>query len=385
MPYAGPCYLDNSATTRPFDEVIEAMSASMAEAYYNPSAAYSAGIAVEDEIEGVRVRLLAALGGEGRLVFTSGGTEADNLAILGTAGDRRTRVVTTAVEHPAAAMAFEELKARGHDVVVLPVDAYGQVSSEALAGAVDENTSLVSIMHVNNETGAIEDIAALAAAAKRKNPSVLFHSDGVQAFLRVPAELGSWGIDLYSVSAHKVHGPKGVGALYVSKGARLCPVVFGGGQEGGMRSGTQNVPGIIGFGKAVEVFSRKLDKRLALMMELKRKLAMWLAEETGGIAVNGPWPEQGAPHILNVSFEGVQGEVLLRALSEKGVYVSTGSACGARQRKPSAVLKAMGLSDSRIGSAIRLSLSPLNDLDDVLRAVEEISAQVNRLRPFKRR
>lgn len=379
-----PCYLDNSATTRPFDEVIAAMSAAMADAYYNPSAAYGPGMAVEDRLEAVRAGMLEAMGGRGKLVFTSGGTEADNLAILGSAGETRTRVVTSAIEHPAVLRCFEELKARGFDVVILPLDNTGTLSVDALAEAVDENTTLVSIMHVNNETGTVQDIAALAAAAKRKNPAVLFHSDGVQAFLRVPVEASRWGIDMYSISAHKVHGPKGIGALYVGGGRHVNPRLFGGGQEGGLRSGTENVPGIIGMGCAVNVFSRGLEGRRAALMQMKLMLAgRLLAIE--GTAINGPAPESGAPHILNLSFEDVQGEVLLRALAEKGVYVSTGSACGARQRKPSATLLAMGLDAKRIESALRLSLSPLNTMDDVGRASDIIAAQVKRLRQFKRR
>jgi cysteine desulfurase len=379
-----PCYLDNSATTRPFDEVIDAMARAMAEAYYNPSAAYPAGVAVEDELNRVRGVLLAALRSRGRVVFTSGGTEADNLAILGTVRNARARFVTSAVEHPAAARAFEELKARGHDVAVLPVDGRCMVSADAVADAVGEDTALVSVMHVNNETGAIQDIAALAAAARRKNPAVLFHSDGVQAFLRAEAEPERWGVGLYTVSAHKIHGPKGAGALYAGDGVRLDPRMLGGGQEGGLRSGTENVPGIVGFGRAVEVFSAELEKRRAALMDMKLALAARLLAIEGA-AVNGPEPGAGAPHILNVSFDGVRGEVLLRALAEQGVYVSTGSACGARQNKPSATLVAMGLERGRVEGAIRLSLSPLNAPGDIDRAADAIASQVKRLRAFKRR
>jgi cysteine desulfurase len=253
-----------------------------------------------------------------------------------------------------------------------------------VAALVKENTALVSIMHVNNETGAIQDIARLSAAARRKNPAVLFHSDGVQAFLRVPAHPARWGIGLYTVSAHKVHGPKGVGALYMGEGVRLRPHAFGGGQEDGLRSGTENVPGILGFAKAVEVFSEGIDNRRAELMQMKLALAGSLLA-IDGAQVNGPAPDRGAPHILNVSFEGVQGEVLLRLLAGQGIYVSTGSACGARQRKPSVALKAMGLSDKRIENAIRLSLSPMNTMEDIGRAAEAIAAEVKRLRMFKRR
>jgi cysteine desulfurase len=379
-----PCYLDNSATTRPFDEVIAAMSASMENSYYNPSAAYGPGVAVEDAIENVRGGICRSLGGRGTVVFTSGGTESDNLAVFGAAGAKRGRFITSAIEHPAVAMAFNELGAKGNDVVVLPVDSSGAVSAEALAQAVNSETVLVSIMHVNNETGAVQDIAALAAAAKKINPAVLFHSDGVQAYLRTPAEPDRWGVDLYSVSGHKIHGPKGVGALYIKKGVRLTAQALGGGQEGGLRSGTENVPGIIGLGEAVEVFSHTLSTRRAALIKLKLALAGRLLEISGAV-VNGPNPADGAPHILNISFEGVQGEVLLRALAEQGVFVSTGSACGARQRKPSPTLLAMGLDSKQVESAVRISLSTMNTPEEIDRAAETIAAQVKRLRLFKRR
>jgi cysteine desulfurase len=239
-------------------------------------------------------------------------------------------------------------------------------------------------MHVNNETGAIQDIASLAAAARKKNPAVLFHSDGVQAFLRVASEPERWGIGLYCVSAHKIHGPKGVGALFMGSGVRLSPRMLGGGQEEGLRSGTENVPGIVGLGRAVEVFSQDPEKRLAALMQLKLALAARLLA-LDGAAINGPEPADGAPHILNVSFDSVKGEVLLRTLAEQGVYVSTGSACGARMKKPSATLLAMGLGRERVESAIRLSLSPLNTPGDIDRAADVIASQVKRLRTFKRR
>ena len=379
-----PCYLDNSATTKPFEEVTAAVASAMAHSWHNPSAAYGPAVAVEDSVRAARAMLLTQFGGQGSVVFTSGGTEADNLAILGCAGDRRARFITTAIEHPAVAQAFERLRALGHDVVVLPVDGRGIVSPEAITEAVDETTRLVSVMHVNNETGVIQELEALAAAARKKNPAVLFHSDGVQSFLKVPAQPARWSVDLYSVSAHKVHGPKGVGALYMGRNICLSPVQFGGGQEGGLRSGTENVPGIQGFNRAVEVYSAGLEARRSALMELKLALADRLLM-IDGAAVNGPEPKDGAPHILNVSFDGIQGEVLLRALDEQGVYVSTGSACGARQRKPSPALLAMGLGQKRVESAIRFSLSVLNGREDVDRAAGAVEAQVRRLRTFKRR
>ena len=377
------CYLDNSATTRPFDEVITEMAQCMADGYFNPSAAYAPGMAVEDEINRVRAEITAALGGKGSLVFTSGGTEADNLALFGAAARRRGRVVVSAIEHNAVAQAACKLR-ETHEVVTLPVDRGGYVLPDALSDAVNADTVLVSIMHVNNETGVVQDIAELAQAAHDKNPDVVFHSDGVQAFLRLPVDCAAAGIDLYTVSAHKVHGPKGIGGLYVAKGVKLLPHAHGGGQESGLRAGTENVPGILGFGKAVESYRRRQGEYNAAMQAMKLKLTDRLLQIKGS-AVNGPLPRDGAPHILNIAFEGIKGEVLMRALSDEGIYVGMGSACSARLNKPSYTLSAMGVDSWRIKGAIRISLSPMNDNEDIDRVCEAIEAQTKRLRTFVRR
>ncbi len=379
----GLCYLDNSATTRPFDEVRAAMAQAMDEDYFNPSAAYPQAAAVRARVEAARAAVTGALAG-GRVVFTSGGTEGDHLALAGALSGRRRGVVTTAAEHPAVLRTAEALGEAGASVTVLPVDDTGAVRPDALADALSPDTAVVSLMHVNNETGAVHDLPALAALIHAHAPEALFHVDGVQAFLRLPAEPARWGVDLYTVSAHKIHGPKGVGALWVGGRARLQTQLPGGGQEEGLRSGTENVPGIVGFGRAVEVYSQDLLGKRDRLMALK--LALWAGLSTlDGVRVNGPAPAQGAPHILNVSFDGVRGAVLLRSLAEQGVLVGTGSACGTHKNAVSPVLTAMGLPKARAEGAIRFSLSIQNTEEDVARACEVVREQVTRLRRFQRR
>ena len=377
------CYLDNSATTQPFDEVREAVSAAMATDWLNPSAAYEQAAGPRSLLEAARAAVAQALGG-GRVVFTASGTEADNLALAGALTGGRRGIVTSAAEHPAVLRAAEGLGQRGAALTVLPVDETGAVRQDALQDALHEDTAIVRLMHVNNETGAINDLAQLGIAIKGRSPSALFHADGVQAFLRVPAEPRRWGVDLYSVSAHKIHGPKGVGALWMGPKVRLQAQMLGGGQEDGLRSGTENLPGIAGFGRAIEIYSQGLEQRRVELMEMKLALARELIAIEDA-HVNGPVPENGAPHILNMSFDGVRGPVLLRALAEQGVLVSTGSACSARHPEPSPVLTAMGLPEGRVEGAVRFSLSTLNTMADIDRAVGAVRAQVARLRRFQRR
>ena len=383
MSFERLCYLDNSATTRPFDEVIAEMTQIMADGYFNPSAVYAPALAVEEELQRARQTVLTALGGGGSVVFTSGGTEADNLALFGTAARKRGRVVISAIEHSAVAQAACKLR-ETHEVVTLPVDRGGYVDPDTLRDAVTADTVLVSIQHVNNETGVAQDIAELAEAVHEKNPMAVFHSDGVQAFLRVPLQCAAAGVDLYSVSAHKIHGPKGVGALFVRQGIKVLPQAHGGGQEDGLRSGTENVPAILGLARAVELCGRDLDAANGRMMVLKLRLAERLGRIERSV-VNGPLPRDGAPHILNVSFDGIKGEVLVRALSEEGVYASMGSACSAKLSKPSATLSAMDVEFWRVKGALRLSLGRFNDEEDIDRAADAIEAQVKRLRTFVRR
>ncbi|MGI5877365.1 MAG: cysteine desulfurase family protein [Christensenellales bacterium] len=380
-------YLDNSATTRPFDEVIARMAKAMSEEYHNPSSLYRPGVSVRERIDEARsaVAALAGLSGWG-VFFTSGGTESNNLALTGALPASRNscgHLITSAGEHPSVMRTIEALSERGYEVTCLNIDGRGQVDPAALRDALRPDTALVSIMQVNNETGAILPIGELGRVIRERAPGALFHVDGVQALGR--AALRQADIDLYSVSAHKVHGPKGVGALLARPGLRLHPAVLGGGQEQGLRSGTENTPGILGFAKAAEIYAQRQQEFAGRMMELKIALAQGIAERISDACFNGPEPGEGAPHILNVSFPGLRGEVLLHALEADGIYVSTGSACAATRHTASPVLAAMGLPPERMESAIRFSLSPLttpSDIDETLRALER---HVPRLRRFGRK
>lgn len=377
-------YLDNSATTRPFDEVIDKMSACMREEYFNPSAVYAPAMLAGRILTETREAIASQLGGRVKVVFTSGGTEADNLALLGTARALRGRkghFITTKVEHPAILETAAELERLGHSVTYIGVDEEGTVDVDALVDAVREDTALVSVMQVNNEVGAVMPIEEISRRVKEKNPRTLIHVDGVQGFMRVPMHMNRMGVDLYSLSGHKIHGPKGIGALAMSDRARPLCIAFGGGQENGLRSGTENVPGIAGLGQAVRAFAR-LDDPASDMMELKMRLRDGILQAVPDAKVNGP--TGGAPHILNVTFP-VKGEVLLHALEGAGVLCSTGSACASHKKSASHVLTAMGVPDKEIDGALRFSLCPMNTPEEIDETVAQIRKSVEMLRAFKRR
>ena len=377
-------YLDNSATTRPFDEVIDKMSACMREEYFNPSAVYAPAMLAGRILTETREAIASQLGGRVKVVFTSGGTEADNLALLGTARALRGRkghFITTKVEHPAILETAVELERLGHSVTYIGVDEEGTVDVDALVDAVREDTALVSVVQVNNEVGAVMPIEEISRRVKEKNPRTLIHVDGVQGFMRVPMHMNRMGVDLYSLSGHKIHGPKGIGALAMSDRARPLCIAFGGGQENGLRSGTENVPGIAGLGQAVRAFAR-LDDPASDMMELKMRLRDGILQAVPDAKVNGP--TGGAPHILNVTFP-VKGEVLLHALEGAGILCSTGSACASHKKSVSHVLTAMGVPDKEIDGALRFSLCPMNTPEEIDETVAQIRKSVEMLRAFKRR
>ena len=377
-------YLDNSATTRPFDEVIDKMSTCMREEYFNPSAVYAPAMLAGRILTETREAIASQLGGRVKVVFTSGGTEADNLALLGTARALRGRkghFITTKVEHPAILETAAELERLGHSVTYIGVDEEGTVDVDALVDAVREDTALVSVMQVNNEVGAVMPIEEISRRVKEKNPRTLIHVDGVQGFMRVPMHMNRMGVDLYSLSGHKIHGPKGIGALAMSDRARPLCIACGGGQENGLRSGTENVPGIAGLGQAVRAFAR-LDDPASDMMELKMRLRDGILQAVPDAKVNGP--TGGAPHILNVTFP-VKGEVLLHALEGAGILCSTGSACASHKKSASHVLTAMGVPDKEIDGALRFSLCPMNTPEEIDETVAQIRKSVEMLRAFKRR
>ena len=378
-------YLDNSATTRPTDGVIDAMSRCMREGYFNPSSLYAPAIDSEKAMRACREELASALCVSPKgILFTSGGTEANNLAIIGTVSAMRgpQHLIVSAVEHPSVLEAFHYLEGLGHRVTVIGVDERGQLNWAQLESALDDAPALVSCMQVNNETGALADIPRLSTLVREKAPNALIHVDGVQGFLRVPFDARL--VDLYTMSSHKIHGPKGVGALYVRPGVRLIPRQLGGGQEGALRSGTENTPGIAGFMEAAREMKAMPD-RFQHMMEKKKLLWTLFQEAVPAAQLNGPAIEDGAPHIINISFPGVRGEVMLHALEGVRVYCSTGSACSSKKRHLSPVLLAMGLDPDRVEAALRFSLSPLTQDEEIRYAAEQLGTIYATLSRFKRR
>ena len=376
-------YLDNSATTRPLKEAAVAAGHCFDEAYFNPSSAYGPAVQMERAVNEARARLAQALGAiPAEVVYTSGATESNNMAILSTQLVRRTRgvIITTRVEHPSVFEVFQFLEKQGFRVVYLDVDASGAVRMDALEAALNPSVSFVSIMQVNNETGAVNDIAQAYALIRKRAPQALFHVDGVQAFCKMP--FTKVPCDFYSISAHKFHGPKGVGALYVRQNTPFFGGFIGGGQERGIRSGTTNTPGILGMDAALMAYRNNQAEWISAMRLNKLRLAEHI-NTIPDTAINGPSPENGAPHILNASFLGVRGEVLLHALEEKGILVSTGSACSAHKKGKNRVLTSMGITGPRQEGALRFSLCPFNtpkEMDETAQALYETVAFLRRYR-----
>ena len=374
-------YLDNSATTRVCEKSAEKVLELMTQCYGNPSSLHKKGLEAQREVAHARQAVAVSLSAQPReIIFTSGGTEANNLAVLGgaAAGRRRgKRIVTTAIEHPSVLEPMRQLEKEGFEVVFLTPDADGRVPEEAVLKAVTGDTILISVMAVNNELGSIQPIEVLKKAVKRAGAPALVHVDGVQAYGKLPLRPEKLGIDLLTVSGHKIHGPKGVGALYVSKNARILPRTFGGGQERELRPGTEAAPLIAGLGAAVEELP---DWRQAYSrMEKLRDYTLQKLSGLEGVEVNSP--VEGLPYLLNFSALGIRSETMLHFLAQRGIYVSSGSACA--KGKQSHVLKAAGLPDSRISSAIRVSFSRENterDADALAEGVREGRACLARAR-----
>lgn len=383
-------YLDNSATTRQYDQVTDVMAEAMRETYGNPSSLHMLGVEAEKKVRSSRKILASALGAsEEEFFFTSGGTESDNTVLFGVAEARKRtgkKIITTAVEHPAILEPAKRLEAMGFTVEYIGVDRNCHLNLDQLASAIDDETILISVMGVNNEAGTILPIGEIAALKDRYNrehkTDILLHSDAVQAFGKVPVDLkGAYkGVDFLSVSGHKIHGPKGIGGLYIRKGIHLPPFMNGGGQERHMRSGTENTPGIIGFGKAAEMGMADFAKRTEAMKRARARLLEGLLAEIPDIRINSPQDETASPSVLNVSFLGTRGEVLLHTLEQEGIFVSTGSACSSNKKGRSHVLTAMGLSDKEIEGAIRFSFSEENTLEEMDYTVEKVKAAVTRFR-----
>ena len=378
-------YLDNSATTRP-GAAVQALIRELPESgWYNPSALYKPSMEIQKRMDGVRETCLQAAGAEGcRLIFTSGGTESDNLALLGHMKTRRTpgEVLISSVEHPAVSACAEELRRMGHRVTEIPAGADGTVNLQQLEGMMSPETAMICLMQVNNETGATEPLETVAELRNRICPDAAIHVDGVQGFLRVPISFRRLGIQSYAFSAHKIHGLKGTGALIAAEKHPLKPLIFGGGQEGNLRSGTENTFGILALGAAVKEWKEEDCGRIRAL-----KLRLWhaLKAQIPEAQVNGPAPEEGAPHILNVALEPVRSQTMLFALEGDGIYVSAGSACASRKQKISPVLKAMGVNPLRADCSIRFSLSRETTAEEVEYAAERAAFHYNILKKYTRR
>lgn len=381
-------YLDNSSTTRVCETAAAKVMELMTENYGNPSSLHALGFRAEQALTQARRSVAAALGAkEEEVFFTSGGTESNNLAIFGAAYARKRmgmHIVTTQIEHPSVANAVRQLEKEGWEVTWLQPDREGHIAPEAVLEAVRPDTTLVSMMAVNNEVGTILPIEAAARAIALKKAPALLHVDAVQAFGKLDTKPERKKIDLMSISAHKIHGPKGVGALYVKSGVRLVPRQMGGGQENAVRSGTENTPGIAGLMRAIEEMEAHTG-RVQDLYALKGKFWALVQREAPEAVLNGPEIDQGAPHILNISFPGVRGEVMLHALEGVGVYCSTGSACSSKKRKLSPVLLNMGLDAGLAEGALRFSLSIHTTDEEIEYAAGQIGMLYAQLKRFRRR
>ena len=380
-------YLDNSATTACFEEVAQLMHKILCEDYGNPSSLHHKGVEAEAYLRYANetfARLLKV--NEKEIFFTSGGTESDNIALIGAAmANHRTgrHLITTKIEHPAVLQPMAYLEDQGFEVTYLSVDRQGRISLEELEQAVRPDTILVSIMHTNNEIGSVQPIAEAGVLIKRKNPDTLFHVDAVQGFGKARIFPGKMHIDMLSASAHKIHGPKGIGFLYMRDGAKVSPIMYGGGQQRGLRSGTENLPGIAGFAKAAELVYQDLEQDVDRMYALREKLTEGV-KKIGDVTVNGCPGREGAPHIVSASFRGVRSEVLLHALEERGIYVSAGSACAAHKPQPSATLRALGVEKELLQSTIRFSLSGFTTDEEITYTCQNLEDIVPKLRRYTR-
>ena len=382
------CYLDNSATTKAFDEVIEAVKSEMSEYYGNPSSMHIKGFEAEKKIKETTKIIASTLKcDESEIIYTSGGTEADNMALIGIARAYKRsgkHIITSSIEHAAVLQSAEFLKEEGYEITYLSTDSKGVINLEELENSIREDTILVSIMGVNNEIGTVEPIEKISEIIKKKNPNTLFHVDAVQAYGKIKLIPKKMGIDLLSVSGHKIHGPKGIGFLYVSYKVKIKPIIFGGGQQKNMRSGTENVCGIMGLGAAVKRIFDNFDEDTARMRELREYMIKGLSE-CEGVTINGADAEESAPHIVSASVKGVRAEVLLHSLEEKGIYISSGSACASNKPTVSATLKAIGVDKELLDSTVRFSFSVLTTKDEIDYALENFKETIEKLRLYVRR
>lgn len=379
-------YFDNSATTKVYDEVIDVVVKTMREDYGNPSSLHLKGLDAEHLVTGsaeIISKVLKCLPEE--IVFTSGGTESNNMAIIGTALAKKRsgkHIVVSSVEHASVSSVMQFLIREGYEITYIPSDEHGIVSPEAFADAVRDDTILVSCMHINNEIGSIMPIKEISRAVKAKNPNLYFHVDAIQSFGKIETIPKNLGADLMSVSGHKIHGPKGSGFLYIKKGSLIRPIIYGGGQQKNMRSGTENVPAIAGLGVAVEKTFENFDDKISHIKTVRDKLVNELTQLEE--VYSNTDIDNGAPHIASISFVGVRAEVMLHSLEDKGIYVSSGSACSSNKSKESAVLSAIGLDKKRLESTLRFSFGEDNTEEEVDYAISTIKELLPMLRHYVR-
>lgn len=382
-------YLDNSATTKVLPDVAQLMYKIMTEDYGNPSSMHNKGVDAEKYIRQAKENFARILKvSDKEIFFTSGGTESDNLAIIGTALAKQRRgkhIITTAIEHPAVLESFDFLEKHGFEATYLPVNQYGQIEPDVLRDALREDTILVSVMYVNNEIGALEPIAELGRIIKEYNKDIVFHVDAVQAFGKFRIYPYKENIDLLTVSSHKIHGPKGVGLIFIKDGTKIHPTAFGGGQQKGMRPGTENVPGIAGMSMAAAAMYEHFDEDVRRLYQLKEFFTERM-EQTEGTVINGLTGEKSAPHVVSVSFEGIaKSEVLLHALEDRGIYVSSGSACSSNKPALSGTLKAIGVKRELLSSTLRFSFSVFTTMEELEYTVDVIRELLPVLRKYRPR
>ena len=379
-------YLDNSATTKPYNEVVEEMVKALTTEYGNPSSLHKKGIEVDRKIKEIRQNIARTLGTKDKeIFFTSGGTESNNTIIRGVAYNFRkikNHIISTVIEHPSVLNTLADLEKEGFEITLLEVDESGKINIEDLKKAIKPSTILISTMHVNNEVGSIQPIEEIGKYLKTLDEKIYFHVDCVQSYTKIKFRPSSYNIDFMTVSGHKFHGPKGIGFMYIKENSKLKPIITGGGQESSVRSGTENVPGIYGLGKAVEIMNKDLDSKIEKIENLKNLLKEKILKNIDGVKINSP--EDGVCHILNVSFENIRGEVLLHFLEQKNIYVSTGSACSSK-KKGSHVLNAIKLTPDEIEGAIRFSLSDFNTEEEILETVKVLKDSINDLRMIIKR
>lgn len=381
-------YLDNSATTRCSERAKDLMVQILMQDFGNPSSLHGMGVTAEEYIKEAKSNIAKTLKAEEKeILFTSGGTESNNMALIGTAlANRRAgdHIITTEIEHASIAAPLEFLKEQGFRITKLSVDKNGHISLEELRDAVGEDTILVSIMMVNNEIGAVEPVAEAAKIIKEKNPNTIFHVDAIQAYGKYRIYPKKLGIDLLSVSGHKIHAPKGTGFLYIRDKVKIKPIIYGGGQQKGMRSGTENVPGVAALGEAATEIYENFDEKIERMYALKEHFVEEVTKMEG-VTVNGCTGRDSAPQIVSVSVDGVRSEVMLHTLEEKQIYVSAGSACSSNKPSVSSTLKSIGLPKELLDSTIRFSFCVNTTMEEIDYAIAAMQEAVPRLRRYRRK